>query len=49
MKFLWLDCKCGTLNIVGAFQNDDGWKYTWVAHDGVLHMWGPFAPNWNKL
>lgn len=36
-------------NIVGLFENADGWKWSWVIHDGVLTMWGPFAPNWNKL
>jgi hypothetical protein len=36
-------------NIVGAIENEDGWKWVWVSHHGQLHMWGPFKPNWDKF
>lgn len=36
-------------NLVGSFENADGWKYSWVVHDGVMHLWGPFTPKWDKF
>lgn len=49
-KLLWLElpaCEC--CNIVGALENEDGWKWSLVIHEGVLHVWGPFTPKWDKF